>query len=127
MAHCRTVQHEWYFDTTKIEQGAAKSFSCIAQALHATGVANINRVTTMILGVGNDSSSGGWFKLNDAPCDIAPWPAGHDTCGALSGSGGLKEQLDAIHSSNSLSRYWWGVGFYKIGAIGNGTKNGGVA
>jgi hypothetical protein len=121
--HCRTIMHEWYFNTTEIEQGAAKSFNCIAEALHATGVTNINRVTTAIIAVGSDESVD-WAPFDDAPCDISPWPAGTNTCSALSGSGGLKRQLDAMHASTSASRYWWGVGFYKIGAVTTGSKSG---
>lgn len=109
--HCRTIQVELYYKTTEVEAGISRNFNAYATALHNLGINNINRVTTAIIAVGNDD---GWEMLDHAPCDIAPWKS--LSCPALPGSGGIAKQLSAMHSG-SYSRYWWGVGFYKIGAV----------
>jgi hypothetical protein len=114
--HCRTVMHELYLTTTEVEAGRWRVFNNVATALHDLGVSNINRGTTAIIAVGNEGSgvTDPWFMLDDATCDISPWDG--LACPALPGSGGINEQLDAMHRG-SYARYWWGVGFYKLGAV----------
>ena len=120
--HCRTVMHELYLTTREVESGRSVVFNNVGTALHNLGIPGINRTTTAIIAVGNDPTAGvPWEPFDHAVCDISPWdPVNPDypdlECPALPGSGGIAEQLSAMHSG-SYSRYWWGVGFYKIGAV----------
>ena len=111
--HCRTIQLELYYKTTEIESGMAGNFNTYATALHNLGITNINRSVTAIIAVGNDADDG-WFMLDDAQCDISPWNG--LTCPELSNSGGIARQLSAMHNG-SYAKYWWGVGFYKLGSV----------
>jgi hypothetical protein len=114
--------HELYLDTTEVEAGRSVVFNNVAVALHDLDVPGVNRVTTAIIAVGNDATeSVPWTPFDDHDCDLSPWdpinPALDELrCPALPGSGGVAEQLQAMHDG-SYSRYWWGVGFYKIGAV----------
>lgn len=120
--HCRTVMHELYLTTREVEDGRSRVFDAVATALHDLDIPGVNRTTTAILAVGNDATAGvPWEPFDDPACDISPWdPVNPELpdlrCAALPGSGGVQKQLEAMRTGD-YSRYWWGVGFYKIGAV----------
>lgn len=113
---CRTVMHELYLSTTEVEAGRSVVFENVAVALHNLGISGINRATTAIIAVGNEDPDveDPWHMLDHAPCDISPW---NDlACTPLPDSGGIQEQLSAMHQGQ-YSRHWWGVGFFKLGVV----------
>jgi hypothetical protein len=122
--HCRTTQVELYSSTTEVEKGAAAQLEAYAAALHGLGIADVNRHFSAIIAVGNDDGDPAdpkddWKKLDDADCDISPWTSatyGKLSCPALPKSGGIHAQLEAMHDGK-YAKYWWGVGFYKLGAV----------